>query len=144
MQIASMSENCLEMVGAVNRCQINAMEKAGKELDPSRVESCEEFGNHVIAVKAALIHTYALVAHASIQEKSPEAAAELWKTMVVFCEESLNVLRKLKDLYPHCGTPQLYDLSLDYRQEAQERYLSNLEDSKCQTPIPDRLFPKLS
>jgi hypothetical protein len=143
-QVCAVSENCLEIIGTVNRCQIGAMEKAGRELDPSDDDSCAEFGNHVSSVKAAIIHTYALVACAAIREKSPEEAAALWRTMVEFCDDSLRVLRKLKDLYPHCGTPELYDLTLDYRQQAQERYLSNSEDSQCQIPIPAGLFPKLS
>ncbi|MGA2864994.1 MAG: hypothetical protein ABSF95_10975 [Verrucomicrobiota bacterium] len=117
------------------------MEIAGKQLDPSQIESREAFGAHVRNVQAAIIHTYALIAHASVQETSAEAAAALWKGMVELCEDALKVLWKLKSLYPNCGTPELYDLTLDYRQEAEERYHQNLEDSQCQTPVPAGLFP---
>ncbi len=71
----------------------------------------------------------------------PDIAAKLWKEMVGFCEEAINALWKLKNLYSGCGTPELYDLALDYRQQAEERYRENLEDSQCQTPIPKGLFP---
>jgi hypothetical protein len=54
----------------------------------------------------------------------------------------VTVLRELKSTYPNCGTPELYDLMLQYRGEAQERYYQNLQDSECQT-TPAGLFPKL-
>jgi len=117
------------------------MEAAGRDLDPSHTESCAAFGVHVRNVRAAIVHTYALVAHASVKEASPEVAAALWNAMIEQCNDALRVLRKLKDLYPDCGTPQLYDLTLDYRREAEERYRQNLEDSQCQTPTPAGLFP---
>ena len=95
-----------------------------------------------MGVQSALMFKYAIIAHLAIREKFPEGAANLWKEMVSFCEEAIKVLWKLKNLYPGCGTPELYDLALDYRQQAEERYQQNLEDSQCQTPIPEGLFPK--
>ncbi len=136
-----MLNDCLKIINTVNRCEVHAMETAGKELDPSREDSCEKFRLHVREVQSALVHTYAVIAHLSIQQSSPESAANLWKEMIGFCEEALKVLWKLKNLYSGCGTPELYDLALDYRQQAEERYRANLEDSQCQTPIPKGLFP---
>jgi hypothetical protein len=120
------------------------MEMAGKQLDPSRTESCEMFGARVRNVEAAIVHTYALIAHTAIKEASPDAAATLWKSMVEQCDQALRVLRKFKDLYPNCGTPALYNLTLDYRREAEDRYRQNSEDAQCQMPIPAGLFPNQS
>src|ERR1043166_968605 len=116
------------------------MKTAGRELDPADEESCALFRNHVRGVQSALVYTYAVIAHLSVQQKSPQEAANLWKEMIGFCEESIKVLWKLKDLYSGCGTPELYDLALDYRQKADERYHDNLEDARCQTPVPKGLF----
>ena len=120
------------------------MASAGQTLDPSNQESCEAFKKRVMAVQSALVFRYAISAHLSIQEKSPEKAANLWKEMATFCEDAIKVLWKLKNLYSACGAPELYNLALDYRQQAQERYQLNLEDSQCQTPIPKGLFPNPS
>jgi hypothetical protein len=120
------------------------METAGRELDPSETESCKMFGVQVRNVEAAIVHTYALIAHSAIREASPEVAAGLWKNMVEQCDQALRVLRKFKDLFPECGTPELYNLTLDYRQEAEDRYRQNSEDAQCQTAIPAGLFPSQS
>jgi hypothetical protein len=49
----------------------------------------------------------------------------------------------LRDIYPGCGTPELYDLALDYMREADKRYYQNLQDSECaKTQIPKGLFPE--
>jgi hypothetical protein len=66
----------------------------------------------------------------------------IWKEMTEYCESALAVLKDLKDKYFYCGTPELYDLVLDYRGEAQKRYYQNLQDSECQ--IPQGLFPEMT
>src|SRR5947209_4398638 len=103
------------------------MEAAGRNLDPSQQESCEVFRKRVMGVQSALMFKYAIIAHLSIRLESPAAAADIWKQMVGFCEEAIRALWKFKNLYPGCGTPELYNLALDYRQQAQERYQRNLE-----------------
>jgi hypothetical protein len=120
------------------------METAGRELDPSQTASCDMFGVQVRNVEAAIVHTYALIAHTAIKEASPDAAAALWKGMVEQCDQALRVLRMFKDLYPNCGTPELYNLTLDYRREAEDRYRQNSEDAQCQMAIPAGLFPNQS
>src|SRR6266566_6617004 len=127
----------LEHLNSVNRCQIAEMEKAAKEFDPKKVGSCEVFSNQVRNVQAAVIHTYQLTAFASLQEADAAKAAVLWKEMVTFCEEALTALKMLKDRFPPCGAPELYDLALDYRSEAEKRYHQNLQDSEClKIPAP--------
>src|SRR6266567_7749430 len=108
----------LDHLDSVNRCQIAEMEKAGKELDPTKYGSCDAFALRVRNVQAAVIHTYQLTAFASLREPDAANAAAMWKQVSNFCESALKVLRMLKDVYPGCGTPELYDLALDYRTEA--------------------------
>jgi hypothetical protein len=132
---------------AVNRCQISEMEKAARELDPGSPDSCIQFGRHVQNVQAAIIHTYQIVAYQAIRDKDPAVAAARWKAMSDFCDAALATLKDLKNAHPHCGTPELYDLALDYKSAAFDRYLANQEDSEClkanKGEIPSGLFPKM-
>jgi hypothetical protein len=132
-----------EILNAVNRCQIAELKKAGSEFKADSVEHCTAFYNHVRNVQSAVIHTYQLIAYASIREADPKKAALLWKSMGDFCDSALNVLRDLKEKYQNCGTSQLYDLALDYKGQAQKRYYQNLQDSECQ-PMPVELFPQMT
>ena len=135
----------MELINSVNRCQIAELQKAGKELDPTAYDSCAVFSQHVRNVQAAVTHTYQLTAFAAIRRADPVEAATLWKEMVQFCEMALGALKGLKAIYAHCGTHELYDLALDYRMEAEKRYLQNLQDSECSNiPVPEGLFPKMS
>lgn len=121
------------------------MERVGNQLDPASNQACELFSNEVRNVHGAIVHTYQIVAFGATQIDSAEEAAEIWKQMVELCENAIKSLRNLKDLYPKCGAPELYDLALDYRKEADERYQQNLQDAKCQKiPVPKGLFPKLN
>ena len=132
----------LELLNSVNNCQVTEMEKAGEKLDPAQHGACETFSTHVRNVQAAIIHTYQLAAFASLREPDPAAAASLWKEISKLCDRALTALRMLKDKYPLCGTPELYDLTLDYRSEAEKRYFQNLHDSECaKMPLPKGLFP---
>ena len=135
----------LTTVDALNRCSVSELEKAGQKLDPDAPGACEEFGRHVKKVEAALIHTYGLVAHIALYQESPAEAAQLWKQMGEFCAVTLIVLRQMKERFPHGGTPELYDLALDYKILADEKYQQNLRDSEClNLKIPEKLFPKQS
>jgi hypothetical protein len=124
----------------VSRCQVAEMEKAAPET-----VSCEEFRTRVRNVQASIINGYQLVALASIQTPDPAEAASMWKEMSGLCENALRALRSLKTKFPDCGAPELYDLTLDYKAEADKRYYQNLQDSECaRTPVPEGLFPKMS
>ena len=135
----------LEDLNSVNHCQISEMEKAGDTLDPNAYESCTEFSRHVRNVQAAIVHTYQMVAHKAVRESDPGKAAVLWKEMGELCDEALKQLKRLKDVYPTCGTQELYNLTLDYKNAAHRRYMDNLEDSECTTmPLPSGLFPQMN
>ena len=133
----------LEQLNSVNRCQISEMEKAGRELDPGKHGSCEEFARHVRGVQSAIEHTYQFTAYHAVRQKRPADAAELWMEMSKLCESALGVLKNLKDIYPQCGAPELYDHTLDYKMAADERYYENLQDAECaKISQPVGLFPK--
>jgi len=136
-----MTSITLEDLNAVNRCQISEMAKAGKSLDPRRNDSCVQFTKLVRNVEAVIRHTYQLTAHAAIREADAAKAAGLWKEMEELCQGALTELKELKEVYPQCGTPELYDLTLDYMIAAQGRRSQNMEDAECLTmPVPNGLF----
>ncbi len=119
------------------------MARAGRELDSSLSDSCRIFGEHVRSVQAVVIHTYQLTAAALLRKEDAGEAAQLWKEIRDLCRSALKELKELKDVYPECGTPELYNLTLDYMLEADKRYYQNLEDSECaKTPLPQGLFPE--
>jgi hypothetical protein len=134
-----------DVLNSVNRCQIAEMEKIGQRLDPAEPASCVQFGDHVRNVQAVIIHTWQMTAYASMRESDPAAAAKLWKEMSRLCDSALTALKCLKDKYPLCGTPELYDLTLDYKIAADKRYYQNLEDAECaKTQPPEGLFPQMN
>ena len=134
-----------DVLNSVNRCQIAEMEKLGRELDPQQSGAGDRFAERVRHVAAAIIHTWQLTAFASLRESDPAAAAKLWKAMSQLCDNALAVLKQVKDMYPGCGAPQLYDLTLDYKIAADKRHYQSLEDAECaQTPPPNGLFPPTS
>jgi hypothetical protein len=131
-----------DVLDAVNRCQIAEMEKLGQQLNPEDPASCEQFVDQVRNVQAVIIHTWQMTAFASLREPDPAAAAKLWKRMSQLCDSALTVLKQVRAKYPHCGTPELYDLTLDYKRAADKRHYENLKDAECaQTPPPKGLFP---
>jgi len=130
----------LELLGSVNRYQVAEMEKATPET-----VSCAEFFKRARNVQASIINTYQVTALTSVQTPNPAEAAAMWKKMSDLCENALRALRNLKNVFPNCGTPELYDLTLDYKAEADKRYYQNLQDSECaKIPAPEGLFPKTS
>jgi hypothetical protein len=71
--------------------------------------------------------------------------AEIWREMSAFCQPALEILAVLKDKYPGCGTPELYDAVLDYKLAADKRYKGVQEEIACQKVDPPKgLFPELS
>jgi hypothetical protein len=119
-----------DVLSQVNKCQIAALEKAAISLSPS---DCAQFFKCVRNVQSAIIHTYQYTAFIAIREPEPDKAALHWKAMVDICDNALNVLKDLRGSYQNCGTSDLYDLALDYRAQAHDRYLENLQDSECKT-----------
>jgi hypothetical protein len=131
----------LEDLDAVNRSQISEMSKAGRTLHPGRSDSVIQFAKLVKNMEAAIRHTYQLTAHAAIREPDPSKAANLWQEMEELCKSALSEIKALKEVYPQSGTPDLYNLTLDYLLAAQQRRAQNVEDVEClKTPVPKGLF----
>ena len=133
----------LESMRMLNRCQVERLEQAGKSLDPSDEKSCAVFNQYVSNVHATIIYNFQLTGFRAVRKSDPAEAASLWLEMKSLCEKAMTVLQTYKELYPACGTPELYDLALACWSEAEDRRRANAKDAECLTkPIPEGLFPK--
>jgi hypothetical protein len=127
-----------DLLKSVNDCQISDLKQAHYDI-----ANCADFDRRVRNAEAAVIHTYQITAHAFLREEDPKKAAVLWKEMARFCESALVILKDLKLKYPTCGASEVYNVTLDYRVQAQKRYFQNLQDSECRT-IPEGIFPQVN
>jgi hypothetical protein len=135
----------METIQELNRCQISDMKKVGESLDPALPNSCEIFSEKVFNVQCAIVNTYQIVAHLSLREPDPAKAAGLWKQVGEVFDMALKTLKGLKDVYPHCSASNLYDMTLDFKLEADKRRRANEQDAEClKTPLPIGLFQKMS
>jgi hypothetical protein len=135
----------IESMRRVNLCQMESFEKAGRELDPSDQNSCAEFNKHIIDVQATIIYNFKLTSFRAMFKEDPFEAAALWLDMKNLCERAMTAIREFKDLYPYCGAPELYDLTLACWSEAEERRQANAKDAEWMSkPIPAGLFPNQS
>lgn len=125
-----------DILKTVNECQVSQLRAV---LDDPN--NCADFYNRIRHAESAIIHTYQITAQASLREADPKKASLLWKEMAQFCESILCVLRALKEKNQTCHADGMYNTTLDYWQQAQSRYIQNLQDSECPT-MPEGLFPK--
>ena len=130
-------------VTQLGRKPIEELRTTAEALDPSDEGSCEIFGRQVTALEAILKHTYKEAALMARRSESLAQEAEVWQAMSEFADAVMEALKQLKVTYPNCGTPELYDLALDYKLAAEKRHALTIESIKCQTlPMPDGLFPQ--
>ena len=133
-----------EDIVALGDPQISHLEEIGQTfLDANTRGACEAFSKQVRLLESCLVQTYAVAA--SIARKSDDLleVSQIWDRMRQFCTKVLQVLTGLKDKYPDCGTPELYDLALDYSLACTKRHHNTLDELACQTtPLPKGLFPE--
>lgn len=139
--------SCLEQIVEINNEQVKALRVvAKKHPNPDIPASCEAFSAQVHLVHAAVINTYSLGATLSSRAGGDlKKAAVIWETISDFCRTALVAVSKLKNHYPHCGTPELHDTLLEYFSQCQKRLSNVLEEISCQKKsLPKGLFPALS
>lgn len=100
------------------------------------------FTRQVKQVEGVLRNTYGIAASLAKKAETLEEVAEIWGQMSELCDQALQALRTLKDKYADCGTPELYDLALDYKLACDERHRNVLEEIACaRREFPKGLFP---
>ena len=130
----------------VSQPPISEMERIGNHYPAADAPgACEAFTRQVRLVEGVVVHTYGMAAAMAKRAGDLDEVAEIWRKMSGFCQPALAILANLKDKYPYCGTPELYDAVLDYKLAADKRYKGVQEEIACQkTEPPKGLFPELS
>jgi hypothetical protein len=101
------------------------------------------FSREVRLLESFLVHTYSLAVLVAKRADSLAEVANVWKQMEGFCTTAIHNLQKLKDKYPFCGTPELFDVILDYKLACAKRYGGVLEEIECQKQNPPQgLLPE--
>jgi hypothetical protein len=128
----------------INRPQINEMERIGNQYaDGTSPAACDAFARQVRLVEGIVVQTYGMAAALARKAGDLDEAAEVWRKTSAFCQSALEALAGLRDKFPHCGTAELYDLVLDYKLAADQRYRGIQEEIACQKlDIPKGLFPE--
>jgi hypothetical protein len=128
----------------IHRSQIDRVREEGDSLtDPETPQACEAFSRQVRALESCVDSVYRIAVGMARKAPNLEEAAEVWKGVCRFCQAALQVLAGLKDKFPDCGTPELYDLVLDCKLAADKRHQRIAEEMACQTTLfPAGLLPE--
>ena len=138
---------CLSLKDLVelNQEQVQRTEATAQSLDPRAPESCEIFAEQVRPLESSLIYTYRAAVYLARRTEDVEVLRDIWRAVSTACDQVLRALKTLKDDYPRCGAPALYDLALDYKNAANKRYELNREAIEWKNAkMPDGLFPETS
>lgn len=131
---------------SLGRPQISRLVAVGDSFrtadDPG---ACEAFSAEVRAVEAFVRHTYALATQLARRTDSLEEISGIWREVSQLCDTALTALRELRQRFAYCGTPELYDLVLDYKLAADDRFNRVKEEIAWQSmELPKDLFPALN
>jgi hypothetical protein len=128
----------------IHRPQIEEMRRVGESFpDPNSPGALAGFTQQVRIVEGALRQTCREASALARRTEDLAEVAEIWSGMSSFCDFTLQTLASVKDHYPNCGTPQFYDIALDYKLACDKRHRGVLEEIACQsTEFPKGLFPE--
>src|SRR5688500_14401912 len=90
--------------------------------DASAPTAGAAFSRQVRLAEGILVHTYAIAAKLARGIEDLAEIAETWKEMALFCNFVLETISSLRERFPDCGTPELYDLALDYKLACDKRH----------------------
>jgi hypothetical protein len=121
------------------------MQRIGDAYASSDVPgACLAFTRQVRIVEGIVVQTYGVAAALARKADELSEVAEIWSRMSFFCRSAMVVLASLKNKYPYCGTPELYDMVLDYKLACEKRYRGAMEEAACQkTEFPKGLLPEM-
>jgi len=128
----------------INKPQVAEMQRVADAVpDSDAPGACVTFSKQVRLVEGILTQTYGVATVIARKAEDLQEIAEIWNLMGFFCNSILHILSSLKHKFPYCGTPELYDLALDYKLACDKRYKGVLQESTCQkTEFPKGLLPE--
>lgn len=135
----------IDDVARLSREPIEELRRRAAKLEPGDADSCRIFAKEVAKVETVLKQTYKAAALMARRTETPEQEAEVWRRMEEFAGVVIDTLKQLTEVFPHCGTPELYNLALDYRLAADKRLANISESIQCHgLPMPEGLFPRMT
>ena len=135
----------IDDVARLSREPIEDLRRTAADLDPSDAGSCRIFANEVARVETVLKQAYKAAALMARRTDTPEQEAEVWQRMQELAGVVIDTLKQLTEVFPNCGTSELYNLALDYRLAADKRLANISESIQCHgLPMPDGLFPRMT
>jgi hypothetical protein len=134
-----------ELITDLVEPQLREMQRVGQAYPSANAPgACESFSRQVQLVNGAVRQTYGVAASLARKATDLAAVAEIWRRMGAFCQTALTAVAEHKHKYPDCGTPELYDLVLDYKLACEKRHRGAMEEIACQTTgFPKGLLPEL-
>lgn len=122
------------------------MQRMASALDESKSETARAaLTRQVLLVEASVRQTYGQAARLARKAEALEDVVDVWNEISRFCDAALQITAGLKNKYPQCGTPQLYDLILDYKLAADKRHQGAMEEIAChKMESPAGLFPNVN
>jgi hypothetical protein len=129
----------------VGQPQVQEMQRIGDGYPNADVPGASAaFTRQVRIVEGIIVQTYGVAAALAKKAESLDEVAEIWSRMSLFCRSAMTILSNLKHKYPNCGTPQLYDMVLDYKLACDKRYKGVMEELACQNmDFPKGLLPEM-
>ncbi len=131
-----MSTACLNFddLIEINKPQVAEFQRLA-ELDPGSDDSkaSAPFSRQVRIVEGMLVQTYGIASKLTRESDDLTEIAGIWKNLAVFCNSVLQSLASLRERFPSSGTPELYDLALDYKLACDKRHRGVLQELSCQT-----------
>ena len=102
--------------------------------------ACEAFTRQVHSLESFVKETYRIAILVARKSDDTEEVLQIFATFSSFCGDAMGVLTGLKKKYPYCGTPELYDLTLDYKIACDQRRNNLLAELECPNQLTE-LFP---
>ena len=113
--------------------------------NPDTDEACAAFTHQMAMLEGTLKQTFRAATLLAKKSDELKEVSEIWKRTGRFCDSVLATLSSLKGKYPHCGTPELFDLTLDYGRACEDRLRDIEEEIECQKiDLPKGLLPELN
>jgi hypothetical protein len=111
--------------------------------DPNAEDACLVFTRQVAMLEGTLKQTFRAATLLARNSGGLKEIAEVWKRTGHFSRTFLTTLASLKDKYANCGTPEIYDLALDYTKACDDRLRDIEEEIECQRiDLPKGLLPE--
>ena len=109
---------------------------------PSTVsEDCWAFSKQVTFVEGIILSTYGVAVRSARREPDAANLVEMWGEFQPIVEKAISALFALKQKYPYCGTPELYDRMMDLRDVVVQKLRDLKQEIECPVNLPDALFP---